>query len=74
MAMSITAGQEMKISVNSVTPEIKSKSKSIRYLDPNAEKSIDTNLTALARDLFANSQNVYKSTSGSIELGVLSES
>lgn len=71
--ISLTTGQEMKISVNSVDTSINSRKKTIRYLDPLATNSIDTKLTSLAKDLFANSQNSYKSTSGSIELGILSE-
>lgn len=72
--ISLTTGQEMKIAVNSVDPLINSKNKTIRYIDPAASKSIGKNLTALARDLFANSQNAYKSTKGTIDLGILSES
>ena len=55
--ISLTTGQEMKISVASVDTLINSKNKTIRYIDPAAAKSVDANLTALARDLFSNSQN-----------------
>lgn len=74
MAMSITTGQEMKITVQSVDPVVNSRSKTIRYIDPLAANSVDAKLTNLARDLFANSQNTYKATKGTIELGYLSES
>lgn len=73
MAMTITAGNEMKLSINNITPTVESRSKTIRYINPLATNSVDKNLTALARDLFANSQNTYKTTKGSIDLGYLSE-
>lgn len=43
--ISLTTGQEMKISVNSVDTSINSRKKTIRYLDPLATNSIDTKLT-----------------------------
>ena len=73
MAMSITAGQEMKMTVKSLDSS-GSRNKTIRYLDPLATNTVDVNVTSLAKDLFANSTNTYSATSGSIELGVLSES
>lgn len=69
----ILAGQEMKINVSSVDTAIKSRNKTIRFCNPLAENSIDAKVTGLAKDLFSNSQNSYKSTSGKIELGILSE-
>lgn len=69
----ITDGQEMKISVNSVDPLIVAKNKTIRYVDPNAVNTVDVKVTGLARDLMANSQNTYKYTKGTIDLGVFSE-
>lgn len=74
MAMNISNGQEMKISISSVDPGINTRKKTIRYFDPKAAKSIDANLTALTRDLMANSQNTYKYTEGTIDFGILSES
>lgn len=74
MAIVLTTGQEMKLSINSVDPLINSRSKTIRYVNPLASNSVDTNLTALARDLMSNSKNSYKSTKGSIDLGYLNES
>lgn len=73
MAMNISNGQEMKMTVASIDPLITTKNKTIRYLDPKAGNSTGKNLTDLAKELFANSQNSYKYTSGSIELGILSE-
>lgn len=72
MAMSITSGQEMKMTIKSADTS-GNRNKTIRYLDPLAAKTIDVNVTALARDFMASSQNVYTATSGSIELGILSE-
>jgi len=73
MAVSVTTGQEMKLTVQSVDPVVNSRSKTIRYIDPLATNTTDQNCTALARDLFASSQNTYKATKGSIDLGYLSE-
>lgn len=73
MAMAITAGQEMKLTVQSVDTFVNSRSKSIRYIDPLAANSVDAKLTNLARDLFANSTNTYKATKGTIDLGYLNE-
>lgn len=72
MAMAITAGQEMKMTIKSADSS-GNRNKTIRYLDPLATNTIDTKVTGLARDLMASSQNVYTATSGSIELGILSE-
>ena len=73
MAMAITTGQEMKLTVQSVDSTVNSRSKTIRYIDPLATNSTDVNLTGLAKDLFASSDNTYKATKGTIELGYLSE-
>ena len=73
MAMAITTGQEMKLTVQSVDTMVNSRSKTIRYIDPLATNAVDAKLTGLAKDLFANSQNTYKATKGTIELGYLSE-
>lgn len=73
MAVAITTGQEMKLTVQSVDPTVNSRSKTIRQLDPMATNTTDKNCTALARDLFASSLNTYKATKGTIELGYLSE-
>lgn len=73
MAVSLTTGQEMKLTVQSVDPTVNSRSKTIRYVNPLATNTTDLNCTALARDLFASSQNTYKATKGSIELGYLDE-
>lgn len=73
MAMTITTGQEMKLTVQSVDPTVNSRSKTIRYIDPLAANSTDVKLTGLAKDLFASSTNTYKATKGTIELGYLSE-
>ena len=72
MAMTITAGQEMKMTVKSADSS-GNRNKTIRYLDPLATNTTDVNVTGLAKDLFKSSQNVYTATSGSIELGILSE-
>lgn len=72
MAMAITSGQEMKMTIKSADSS-GNRNKTIRYVDPLAAKTVDVNVTALARDLMASSQNVYTATSGSIELGILSE-
>lgn len=72
MAMTITAGQEMKMTIKSADSS-GNRNKTIRYLDPLAANTVDVKVTGLARDLMANSQNVYTATSGSIELGILSE-
>lgn len=72
--ISLTTGQELKLSVQNVDTTVTTKSKTIRYLNPLATNSVDKNLTALARDLFANSQNTYKTTRGTIDIGYLSES
>lgn len=74
MAVSITAGQEMKLSVLSTDALVNSRTKSIRYVDPLATNSTDANLTGLAKDLYGNSQNTYKATKGTIDLGYLAES
>lgn len=71
--ISLTTGQELKLSVQNVDTTVTSKNKSIRYLNPLAANSVDKNLTGLARDLFANSQNTYKSTRGTIDIGYLNE-
>lgn len=71
--ITLNAGQELKLSINSVDTLLNSKSKTVRYLDPAAAKSTDVNLTSLTRDLFASSQNTYKFTKGTIDLGVFSE-
>lgn len=73
MAVAVTSGQEMKLTVQSVDPVVNSRSKTIRYIDPLATNTTDANCTALARDLFASSQNTYKATKGTIDLGYLSE-
>lgn len=73
MAMAITTGQEMKLTVQSVDTMVNSRSKTIRYIDPLATNAVDAKLTGLAKDLFENSQNTYKATKGTIELGYLSE-
>ena len=73
MAITITAGQEMKLSVQTVDPSVNSRAKTIRYINPMATNSVDKKLTGLARDLFKNSQNTYKATKGSIDLGYLEE-
>lgn len=73
MALSITTGQEMKLTIQSVDPTVNSRSKTIRYIDPLASNTTDINCTSLARDLFANSQNTYKATKGTIDLGYLNE-
>lgn len=73
MAVSITAGQEMKLTIQSVDPVVNSRSKTLRYIDPLATNTTDKNCTALARDLFASSLNTYKATKASIELGYLNE-
>ena len=73
MAIAITTGQEMKLSINTVDPLVNSRSKTIRYVNPLAPNSVDAKLTALARDLMANSQNTYKTTKASIDLGYLDE-
>ena len=73
MAVSITTGQEMKLSVQSVDQFVNSRTKTIRQIDPLAANSVDAKLTNLARDLFANSTNTYKATKGTIELGYLNE-
>lgn len=72
MAMAITAGQEMKMTIKSADSS-GNRNKTIRYLDPLATNTVDVKVTGLAKDLMANSQNVYTATSGSIELGILSE-
>ena len=71
--ININSGQEMKMMITSVDNNLSSKSKTIRYLDPLAANTVDVKVTGLAKDLMANSQNYYKATSGSIELGILSE-
>ena len=72
MAMAITSGQEMKMTIKS-TDTSGSRNKTIRYIDPLAANTTDVKVTGLAKDLMANSQNTYTATSGSIELGILSE-
>lgn len=72
MAMSIASGQEMKMTIKSADSS-GNRNKTIRYLDPLAANTIDVNVTSLARDLMASSQNTYTATSGSIELGILNE-
>ena len=72
MAMTITAGQEMKMTVKSADTS-GNRNKTIRYIDPLAANTTDVNVTGLAKDLFKSSQNVYTATSGSIELGILNE-
>ena len=74
MAVAIGTVQEMKLTVQSVDPVVNSRSKTIRYIDPLASNTTDVNCTALARDLFASSQNTYKATKGTIDLGYLNES
>lgn len=71
--INITTGQELKLTVQSVDPSVNSRNKTLRYFNPLATKSVDANLTALARDLFANSDNTYKATKGIVELGYLNE-
>lgn len=72
MAMEITEGQEMKMTIKSAGLS-GSKNKTVRYLDPLAENTVDANVTGLARDLMSNSQDTYTATSASIELGILNE-
>ncbi len=72
MAMTIGAGQEMKMTIKS-TDTGGNKNKTIRYLDPLAANTIDQRVTSLARDLMASSQDTYTATTGSIELGILNE-
>lgn len=72
MAMVLEAGQEMKMTIKSAGSD-GNKNKTIRYLNPLAEKTTDKNVTSLAKDLMASSQDSYISTSGSIELGILEE-
>lgn len=73
MAMAIAAGQEMKMTIKSADSS-GNRNKTIRYVDPLAENTVDVKVTGLAKDLMANSQNVYTATSAAIELGILSES
>ena len=73
MALTITTGQELKLTVQSVNPAVVTRSKTIRYVNPLATNAVDANLTNLARDLFASSKNTYKATKGTIEMGYLSE-
>lgn len=70
--MAITAGQEMKMTIKSADSS-GNRNKTIRYVDPLAVNTVDVKVTGLAKDLMASSQNVYTATSGSIELGILSE-
>lgn len=72
MAMSIQTGNEMKMTIKS-TDTGGNKNKTIRYLDPLANNTIDQKVTGLARDLMASSTDTYSATTGSIELGILSE-
>lgn len=72
MAISITSGQEMKVSVKSTGTD-GNKSRTIRYIDPLAERTNDTNITGLVKLFMASSADTYVSTSGSIELGILEE-
>lgn len=73
MAMTITTGQEMKMTIKS-SDTSGTRNKTIRYVDPLATNTVDAKVTGLAKDLMANSQNVYNATSASIELGILEES
>ena len=73
MAMTISSGQEMKMTIKSADSS-GNRNKTIRYIDPLATNTVDAKVTGLARALMANSQNTYTATSGSIELGILSES
>ncbi len=73
MAVAVSTGQEMKLTIQSVDPVVNSRSKTVRYIDPLATNTTDINCTALARDLFASSQNTYKATKGTIDLGYLNE-
>ena len=73
MAVAVSTGQEMKLTIQSVDPVVNSRSKTVRYIDPLATNTTDLNCTALARDLFASSQNTYKATKGTIDLGYLNE-
>ena len=72
MAMAITAGQEMKVSVKSVGTD-GNKSRTIRYIDPLSGNTTDQNVTGLVKKFMASSKDTYVSTSGSIELGILEE-
>ena len=72
MAMAITSGQEMKMTIKSAASS-GNRNKTIRYIDPLAANTVDVKVTGLAKDLMASSQNTYTATSGSIELGILSE-
>ena len=73
MAMTISSGNEMKMTIKS-SDTSGSRNKTIRYVDPLATNTIDAKVTGLARDLMANSQNIYSATTASIELGILNES
>lgn len=72
MAMTLQAGQEMKVTIKS-SDLSGNKNKTVRYLDPLAAKSTDQNITTLMRAFMASSTDNYISTSGSIELGILEE-
>lgn len=72
MAISIGTGQEMKISIKSAGID-GNKQKTIRYVNPLAANTSEVNLTALARALQQNSTDPYVSTSGNVDIGILSE-
>lgn len=71
MAISISSGQEMKMTIKSSGDS--GTSRTIRYLNPLATNATEQNITGLAKKFLASSKNSYVSTSGSIELGILEE-
>lgn len=70
--ITIEAGQEMKLSVQSLD-DVENKTKSIRYINPMAANSTEKKITDLVKALYSNSKNTYKATRASIDLGILSE-
>lgn len=72
MAISITSGQEMKITIKSSGSD-GNKSRTIRCINPLADKTTEAHVSGFAKQLMKSSTDSYLSTSGSIDLGILEE-